>query len=137
MTPDQVDELLESIRQRKGNVGENIRTVFDLLQKYRSELNDWMNMAKTATQLAQSFKDQLEQHGYYDCVPKKDARRIENENENLWGVILQLKRGDCWCEMGIGNPMVRDHSSACKQLQEMLKSVLPLKDAERIWSPQL
>lgn len=137
MTPDQVDELLESIRQRKGDVGEHIRTVFDLLHKYQTELNDWMELAKRATRLADSFRTQLQEHGYYECVPKKDMRQLEVQNMNMWDIILQLKRGSCWCEMGIGNPMVRDHSPACKQVQEMLKSVFPANLAERIWSPQL
>lgn len=28
-------------------------------------------------------------------------------------IINGLKRGSCWCEMGIGNPMMKTHSAAC------------------------
>ena len=27
--------------------------------------------------------------------------------------IYALRRGDCWCEMGIGNPMMKEHSQIC------------------------
>ena len=29
-------------------------------------------------------------------------------------VLMGLKRGDCWCQMAIGNPMIREHSQWCK-----------------------
>lgn len=35
-------------------------------------------------------------------------------------VIIDLKRGDCWCEMSIGNPMVKDHSPECKGARAIL-----------------
>jgi len=31
----------------------------------------------------------------------------------LKGVVSGLKRGDCWCEMAVGNPMVTSHSASC------------------------
>jgi hypothetical protein len=33
----------------------------------------------------------------------------------LLEVIKALRRGSCWCGMGIGNPMVRQHSPACER----------------------
>jgi hypothetical protein len=27
--------------------------------------------------------------------------------------LNRLKRGECWCEMAIGNPTVREHSKGC------------------------
>ena len=32
---------------------------------------------------------------------------------NPYDVVLGLKRGSCWCEHGIGNPMVPAHTEAC------------------------
>lgn len=28
-------------------------------------------------------------------------------------ILLGLKRGSCWCEAGIGNPIATKHSAAC------------------------
>ena len=28
-------------------------------------------------------------------------------------LVRALKRGDCWCEMGVGNPSVKAHTGAC------------------------
>ena len=37
--------------------------------------------------------------------------------------LLQLlKLGDCWCEMAIGNPMVKDHSEVCKRIQKLFQN---------------
>lgn len=35
-------------------------------------------------------------------------------------LLLSLKRGSCWCEMGIGNPMVTSHSQACQDVARHL-----------------
>lgn len=42
----------------------------------------------------------------------------------LLTIIAALKTGDCWCEMGIGNPMVRQHSSVCQSVQALLSSIM-------------
>jgi len=34
-------------------------------------------------------------------------------------LLLHLKRGDCWCEMAIDNPMIKSHSDVCKRLQQL------------------
>ena len=35
--------------------------------------------------------------------------------------LRELKRGGkCWCDMAIGNPMVREHSKGCKMSQAIL-----------------
>lgn len=38
---------------------------------------------------------------------------------NLKQIIQDLKRGDCWCEMAVSNPMVGSHSKACLDAQEV------------------
>ena len=42
------------------------------------------------------------------------------ENEKLREALLQLKHGDCWCEVGIGNPMYTNHSAACLEVQQII-----------------
>ncbi len=37
--------------------------------------------------------------------------------------IRLLKRGDCWCEMAIDNPMVREHSAGCLKAKQVMKEV--------------
>jgi hypothetical protein len=36
------------------------------------------------------------------------------EVKMLRAIVTGLRRGSCWCEMAIGNPMVREHSTVCK-----------------------
>lgn len=35
-------------------------------------------------------------------------------------VIAGLSRGDCFCEVAIGNPMMRSHSAACENVRKWL-----------------
>lgn len=42
--------------------------------------------------------------------------------DRLAAALLAVKRGDCWCDMGIGNPMVRDHSPGCLQAQAAVET---------------
>ena len=35
-------------------------------------------------------------------------------------ILHQLRKGQCWCEMGIGNPMVKKHSEICLAVQEIM-----------------
>lgn len=35
-----------------------------------------------------------------------------------------LKRGDCWCEAGVGNPMMQGrHSAACDRVRTLLAAI--------------
>lgn len=43
------------------------------------------------------------------------------EKERLRHVIGLLKRGSCWCGMGIGDPRLRSHTAACKLAQEVMR----------------
>lgn len=43
--------------------------------------------------------------------------------QELEKALLTLKVGGCWCEIGIGHPMVRNHSSACEHIQKLLYEV--------------
>ncbi len=38
--------------------------------------------------------------------------------EALINIIIGLKRSSCWCELGIGNPMLSKHSPACIAAEE-------------------
>ena len=45
----------------------------------------------------------------------------ESAVRELVKVLRLLKRGDCWCEVGIGNPMLRGkHTQQCLIAQELL-----------------
>lgn len=35
-------------------------------------------------------------------------------------LLRSLKRGDCWCEAGIGNPMMTNHSPQCRNAKRWL-----------------
>jgi len=35
-------------------------------------------------------------------------------------VIRGLRRGSCWCEMGIGNPMVSQHTRTCLEASRLM-----------------
>jgi hypothetical protein len=37
-------------------------------------------------------------------------------------LIEALKRGSCWCEIGIGNPMLKHHTAACEHAGRMLSA---------------
>jgi hypothetical protein len=41
--------------------------------------------------------------------------------KRLTEAAQMLTRGDCFCEAGIGNPMVRGHSAGCAALVDALK----------------
>lgn len=36
-------------------------------------------------------------------------------------VIRSLKRGDCWCDMAIGHPLIKSHSEACLSAQQFME----------------
>ncbi len=42
---------------------------------------------------------------------------IASETDFIAEILTKLKRGDCWCERGIGNPMFKDHSEGCRMAQ--------------------
>jgi hypothetical protein len=48
------------------------------------------------------------------------AEMLKEENKKLKRLIWILKRGDCWCEAGVGNPMMKDHSVVCKLVQKFI-----------------
>lgn len=51
---------------------------------------------------------------------------------NVLQLLLRLKAGDCWCEMGIGNPMVQEHTAVCLEAQETVDLIKQQLQAERI-----
>lgn len=53
------------------------------------------------------------------------ARIGDSENiGRLLSIIASLKTGSCWCSMGIGNPMVKSHTDACKAAAEAVGHML-------------
>lgn len=49
-------------------------------------------------------------------------RRLIMAAPKLLAALEQLKRGDCWCEMGVGNPMVDRHSGVCADAMAALSA---------------
>lgn len=43
------------------------------------------------------------------------------ERDRARAALRGLQHGDCWCQMAIGNPMVKRHSSACVAAAEALR----------------
>lgn len=39
---------------------------------------------------------------------------------NALTYLHELKKGGCWCEMGIGHPSFSEHSKLCKEIKEFL-----------------
>lgn len=39
--------------------------------------------------------------------------------ETVIEMLDLLKRGECWCGMSIGHPLIRDHSEGCKLAKEL------------------
>ena len=42
------------------------------------------------------------------------------ERVELFEALLGVKRGDCWCERGIGNPMLSSCTDACMRVKAIM-----------------
>lgn len=38
-------------------------------------------------------------------------------------VLSRMRQDDCWCEKGIGNPMFKEHTEVCNDVQIIMKSI--------------
>lgn len=57
-------------------------------------------------------------------------RQREQEREALRDALTSLKRGDCWCEAGIGNPNMADrHSPACVRVAALISPAAAPSDS--------
>lgn len=51
----------------------------------------------------------------------EDPTELRKQRDELIIALSQLKRGDCWCESGIGNPMMKGgHSYDCNFAKQTL-----------------
>jgi hypothetical protein len=41
--------------------------------------------------------------------------------EDAIEALKALSRGNCWCEMAIGNPLVNHHSGACERVRGVIE----------------
>jgi hypothetical protein len=55
-------------------------------------------------------------HGWTPICPECSFDRVVA----LETLIIKLKRGRCWCERSIGNPMVTEHTEACIEATELI-----------------
>ena len=54
---------------------------------------------------------------------EQHARKaLHHEVVKLRDIIWALRRGACWCEMAVGNPMVKEHSSACRAAKNQFEA---------------
>lgn len=42
---------------------------------------------------------------------------------DLENALVSLKRGSCWCEMGIGDPRVVQHSHECDEVRRLVEQM--------------
>jgi len=38
-------------------------------------------------------------------------------------LLKEKKTGDCWCEMGVGNPMYHTHTELCNEIREHINDL--------------
>lgn len=53
------------------------------------------------------------------------------EGKKVLDLLKDVQRApNCWCEMGIGNPMLNKHSAACSNIREFLELVEKVEKGE-------
>jgi hypothetical protein len=46
-----------------------------------------------------------------------------DEAARIIAILTFLKRGDCWCEVAINNPMVTEHSRGCIEAKKLYEEI--------------
>lgn len=59
-------------------------------------------------------------------------KRVSDDLRVALATIRALKRGSCWCELRIGNPMVRSHSAACDMARKIAGEDAPKPNEEKL-----
>lgn len=53
-----------------------------------------------------------------DYLDSPLEEQLYNQNVILAGFIMRLRRGDCWCDVAISNPMMEGkHSALCDEIR--------------------
>jgi hypothetical protein len=66
---------------------------------------------------------QLEERRDIIDVYKRILGEVQAERDRCREALVALKGGDCWCEMAVGNPMVRRHSTGCQMATDLTKAM--------------
>jgi len=66
------------------------------------------------------LKDEIILYKNWNLTYQRDNTKLERKNQFLKEALLELKIGKCWCQMTIDNPMIKDHSEACINAQEII-----------------
>jgi len=53
----------------------------------------------------------------------RTSKRLDEAVE----IISSLRRGACWCDVGIGSPLMQDHSDLCKRISVAMKQSVILE----------
>jgi len=53
----------------------------------------------------------------------EEVEHLKEELTFLRRLTFSLKRGDCWCEIGIGDPRLSSHSVYCSRLSSYFKRI--------------
>lgn len=56
----------------------------------------------------------MSQVNYCRCKWCELQRRLKVAEDTVMA-LSYFHKGECWCEVAIGNPMYRDHTDICKQ----------------------
>lgn len=67
------------------------------------------NLLAEADKAADKQFEQLEGSPIYQEMLRAKARIVDLEK-----ALIGLKRGECWCDVGIGHPLMTEHSVSCK-----------------------
>lgn len=65
-----------------------------------------------------NIRDNYESVMWLVEAQEKALQIIDEQWKEIEDLKSALKHGNCYCEVGIGNPMYRDHTTICKKLME-------------------
>lgn len=70
--------------------------------------------------------DKISMFEVYKFVLKDLLPHVEDQDKLFYeaiDIIKMFKTGDCFCEKGIDNPMIKTHSEQCIKIKEFLDKI--------------
>lgn len=84
-------------------------------------------LSKRIVKVANEIMDGYQDRDVWDAVL---IALINSEVRPLVAALEGLKNSECWCGVGIGNPMYQEHSSDCEAARTALKQAKEDTDAD-------